>query len=85
VSELYGELPERWTAIRCKFLFSERNERSVDGNETHLSMSQKYGLVPDSSLAEKRLVSESYSNGKLCNKNDLVLNRLKAHLGVFLY
>lgn len=83
MSEWYGELPERWTAIRCKFLFSERNERSVDGNETHLSMSQKYGLVPDSSLAEKRLVSESYSNGKLCNKNDLVLNRLKAHLGVF--
>ena len=83
MSEWYGELPERWTTIRCKVLFSERNERSVDGKEAHLSMSQKYGLVPDNILAEKRLVSESYSSGKLCNKNDLVLNRLKAHLGVF--
>ena len=29
------------------------------------------------------MLSESYSGGKLCYKNDLVLNRLKAHLGVF--
>ena len=29
------------------------------------------------------LVSESYAGGKLCRAGDLVLNRLKAHLGVF--
>jgi len=64
-----------------KNLFIERIERSEHGLETHLSMSQKYGLVAD--LGEKRMLSESYAGGKLCYKDDIVLNRLKAHLGVF--
>ena len=46
-------------------------------------MSQKFGLVPDSNLDERRMLSESYAGGKICYKDDLVLNRLKAHLGVF--
>jgi type I restriction enzyme S subunit len=34
-------------------------------------------------MQERRLVSESYVGAKLCEVDDLVLNRLKAHLGVF--
>ena len=78
-----GEIPEGWEIERCKYLFTETNFRSERGEETHLSMSQKYGLVPDSMLDERRMLSESYAGGKLCSKDDLVLNRLKAHLGVF--
>lgn len=78
-----GDIPSHWSAIRCKYLFRERDERSKEGMETHLSMSQKYGLVPDSQLDERRMLSESYAGGKLCYQHDLVLNRLKAHLGVF--
>lgn len=78
-----GEIPSHWTTLRCKYLFGERDERSVGGLEQHLSMSQKYGLVPDDQLDERRMLSESYKGGKICYKNDLVLNRLKAHLGVF--
>ena len=78
-----GAIPSHWSAIRCKYLFRERDERSKEGAETHLSMSQKYGLVPDSQLDERRMLSESYAGGKLCYQDDLVLNRLKAHLGVF--
>ena len=78
-----GDIPSHWSAIRCKYLFRERDERSKEGAETHLSMSQKYGLVPDSQLDERRMLSESYAGGKLCYQDDLVLNRLKAHLGVF--
>jgi len=48
-------------------------------------MHQKLGLVPSTDTGEKRLVSESYAGGKLVEPNDLVLNRLKAHLGVFAY
>jgi len=48
-------------------------------------MSQKYGLVDSSRIDEWRMQSESYAGGKLCKQNDLVLNRLKAHLGVFAY
>lgn len=78
-----GEIPEGWEVLRCKYLFTETNVRSEKGEETHLSMSQKYGLVPDSMMEEKRMLSESYAGGKLCCKDDIVLNRLKAHLGVF--
>jgi type I restriction enzyme S subunit len=46
-------------------------------------MSQKLGLVPSTMVDQRTLVSESYSGGKLCEEDDLVLNRLKAHLGVF--
>lgn len=81
--EWIKDIPKHWETIKCKFLFSERDERSEDGKEQHLSMSQKYGLIPDSQLDERRLLSESYKGGKLCYENDLVLNRLKAHLGVF--
>src|SRR5262249_12034455 len=41
------------------------------------------GLVPSELVDNRTLVSESYAGGKLCEVGDLVLNRLKAHLGVF--
>ena len=78
-----GDIPSHWKTYRCKYLFSERDERSIEGKEQHLSMSQKYGLVPDTILDARRMLSESYAGGKICYENDLVLNRLKAHLGVF--
>lgn len=81
--EWIRDIPAHWEAMRCKYLFNERDERSAEGKEQHLSMSQKYGLVPDSQLDERRMLSESYKGGKICYPNDLVLNRLKAHLGVF--
>ena len=80
--EWLGDLPEHWDSMRARFLFREVDNRSISGNETHLSMSQRFGLVP-SNLVEQSLVSESYIGGKLCLEGDLVLNRLKAHLGVF--
>lgn len=77
-----GEVPEHWQVLRARYLFREVNTRSQAGIETHLSMSQQLGLVPSSMVASS-LRSESYAGGKLCQVNDLVLNRLKAHLGVF--
>lgn len=76
-------LPTHWQVNRAKHVFRDVDFRSVDGVETHLSMHQKLGLVPSADTGEKRLVSESYAGGKLVEPNDLVLNRLKAHLGVF--
>ena len=78
-----GKIPKHWTCCRCKYLFKEINIRSETGEEEHLSMSQKLGLIPDSQLDGHHLMSESYIGGKICEENDLVLNRLKAHLGVF--
>lgn len=78
-----GDIPVHWDVVRCKYLFREIDVRSTTGLETHLSMSQKFGLVPNSMLNERRLISESYVGAKTCKTDDLVLNRLKAHLGIF--
>ena len=80
--EWLSDVPEHWETIRARFLFEEIDTRSTSGRETHLSMSQTLGLVP-SHLVEQSLISDSYVGGKLCREGDLVLNRLKAHLGVF--
>jgi type I restriction enzyme, S subunit len=80
--EWLGDVPEHWLVLRAKYLFREVDSRSEAGTETHLAMSQKLGLVP-SSMVQSTLRSESYAGGKLCTIGDLVLNRLKAHLGVF--
>lgn len=78
-----GDVPEHWEVVRSKYLFREIDTRSLNGDEMRLSMSQKFGLIPSSEIEEKRLLSESSVGGKLCERGDLVLNRLKAHLGVF--
>ncbi|MEQ5872836.1 restriction endonuclease subunit S [Sagittula sp. NFXS13] len=77
-----GQIPAHWEVKRNKHMFVEINERSAKGEEQHLSMSQKLGLVP-ADLVEKSLASESYQGAKLVRTGDLVLNRLKAHLAVF--
>ena len=80
--EWLGDIPEHWENTRARFLLKESDDRSTTGKETHLSMSQVLGLVP-SHLVEQSLMSDSYVGGKLCREGDLILNRLKAHLGVF--
>ena len=81
--EWLGDVPEHWGVQRARYIFHEVDQRSLDGSEQHLSMSQRLGLVPSHLVENRTLVSESYAGGKLCRAGDLVLNRLKAHLGVF--
>ena len=78
-----GSVPSNWKEMRVKDVCKEVNNRSADGKEPHLSMSQKKGLVTDDESINRPFLSESYIGGKICQKDDLVLNRLKAHLGVF--
>ena len=78
-----GSVPLHWEVLRSKYVYKEVDRRSATGEETHLSMSQKLGLIPSSQIEVRRLVAESHIGAKLCEKGDLILNRLKAHLGVF--
>ena len=78
-----GSMPTHWRVVPNRYIFREQNTRSLNGEETHFSMSQRYGLVPAKDLNVQTLQSESYDGAKLCRKGDLVQNRLKAHLAVF--
>ncbi len=81
--EWIGEIPCHWHILRIKWLLNERNERSLSGKEEPLSMSQKYGLVPTRCMDTIPNMASTFVGAKLCYKNDLVFNKLKAHLGVF--
>ena len=81
--EWIGEIPETWSTIRVKQLLKERKERSVDGSEEPLSMSQKLGLVPTRMMDMVPNMASSFVGAKLAYIDDLVFNKLKAHLGVF--
>ena len=81
--EWIGEIPETWNTIRVKQLLKERKERSVDGSEEPLSMSQKLGLVPTRMMDMVPNMASSFVGAKLAYIDDLVFNKLKAHLGVF--
>jgi len=78
-----GEIPSHWQAVRIKWLLNERIERSEDGEGTPLSMSQKYGLIPTSEMDTVPNLAANYIGAKRVYTNDLVFNKLKAHLGVF--
>lgn len=80
--EWLGKVPSNWKTLRTKYVLNEVDDRSATGEETPMSMSQVLGLVP-SNLVDRTLAAASHVGAKLCNKDDLVLNRLKAHLGVF--
>lgn len=78
-----GCVPEEWDIIRIKWLLNERNERSEEGLEEPLSMSQKYGLIPTKEMDNIPNMAASFVGAKIVYPGDLVFNKLKAHLGVF--
>jgi len=58
--EWIGEIPAHWHVIPNRYLFREQNTRSLKGEEIHLSMSQRFGLIPAKELDTQTLQSESY-------------------------
>ena len=77
-----GDVPEEWGTSRIGYLLTEINRRSDDGKGEPLSMSQKLGIVPSREI-EVANPASSYVGAKIVSAGDLVLNKLKAHLGVF--
>lgn len=78
-----GKIPSHWDCMKTKWLLHERTEKSVDGEGEPLSMSQKHGLIPTSQMDMIPNGATSYIGAKKTYVGDLVLNKLKAHLGVF--
>lgn len=81
--EWIGSCPANWTIIRIKWLLEEGKDRSTEGTEEPLSMSQKYGILPTKEMDIVPNMASSFVGAKLVHKGDLVFNKLKAHLGVF--
>lgn len=78
-----GQIPAHWEVKRLKYVLDERNERSKTGQEPLFMMSQIHGLVVRADFHDKAEIAASNIDNKIVYQNDLVFNKLKAHLGVF--
>lgn len=78
---LIDTIPKEWEIIKTGYLFRE-NVRTSDDKDTPLSLSQADGLIATDDMKESSLKTASYEGWKRVKKDDLVLNRFKAHLGV---
>ncbi|HCT3326047.1 restriction endonuclease subunit S [Enterobacter mori] len=78
-----GKIPKHWEVKRLKYILEERSERSKTGEEPLFMVSQIHGLVVRADYHDKAEVAASNIDNKVVYENDLVFNKLKAHLGVF--
>ena len=78
-----GEIPQHWDTPLNQQVFREEIRPHGDLPETQLSLSQRDGLIASRDMQERSLQTASYDNWKVTVPGDLVLNRFKAHLGVF--
>lgn len=76
--EWLGKVPEQWKITRGNYVFRIINERSKNGTETLLSVSEHHGVKPRSESKVNTFMAESYEGYKLCYPGDLVINSLWA-------
>lgn len=79
--EWIGEIPKHWEIERAKYIYKEVTERSEDGSENLLSVSEYYGISPRSEVMEEGdwlTRADSLVGYKKCKKNDLIINIMLA-------
>lgn len=77
-----GEVPGHWGIARSKWLFTERDERSVDGSEVLLSLRMEKGLVPHNDVSDKPTTPEELVGYKKASVGEIVVNRMRAASGL---
>lgn len=81
--EWIGEVPAHWGVKRLKHLFTEVDERSIDGKETLLSLRMYGGLVPHAEVSDKIISTADLIGYKCVYPGQLVMNRMRASIGLF--
>lgn len=76
-----GKVPDHWEVERTRWLFQERNERSITGEEELLTVSHITGVTPRSEKDVNMFEAESNEGYKIALEGDLVINTLWAWMG----
>jgi type I restriction enzyme S subunit len=76
-----GKVPAHWKVVRSRWLFRERNERSVRGDEELLTVSHLTGVTSRSKGDVSMLEAEAKRGYKICRPGDLAINTLSAWMG----
>jgi len=76
-----GEVPEHWEDIRLRCLFRQA-KRQDQADKQVLSVYRDYGVIPKDSRADNlNKTPEDLSTYQLVERNDLVVNKMKAWQG----
>jgi type I restriction enzyme S subunit len=78
-----GDIPQHWEVLRARFLFRPVTRRDIKKDDPKMSVTQRRGLVPTDEMEENSTQARSFDRFQVCYPQDLVLNKYKAHLGVF--
>lgn len=78
-----GLIPAHWAVKPCRYAFRSVRRSDRNGSEIKLSVTQKRGIVPTDEMEENSNQAKDFDGFQICHPNDLVLNKYKAHLGVF--
>lgn len=78
-----GAIPSHWSVMRAKYLFREIDHRSDAGTEPLLSLRMHKGLVPHNDVSSKRIEAHSLIGFKKVETGQLVMNRMRAAIGLF--
>lgn len=81
--EWIGQIPEHWECKPSRYAFRAVKRFKRDGSEIKFSVTQKWGVIPTDEMKENSTQAESFGGFQICLADDLVLNKYKAHLGVF--
>lgn len=68
---------------RLKTLFREIDDRTDTGSEVLLSLRMHKGLVPHNEVSNIPITSEALIGFKRCRPGQLVMNRMRAAIGMF--
>lgn len=81
--EWIGQIPEHWECKPSRYAFRATKRFKRDGTEIKFSVTQKWGVIPTDEMKESATQAVSFEGFQICLEDDLVLNKYKAHLGVF--
>ena len=74
-----GEIPAHWEHKRAKYLYREIMDRSLDGHETLLSVSQYTGVTQRAMTEDE--IGYSLEGYRIVKPDDLVINIMLAWMG----
>jgi type I restriction enzyme S subunit len=78
-----GDVPENWEVVRLKHLFREVDRRSESGREVLFSLRMYRGLVPHNEVSQIPIASSALVGFKQVKPGQLVMNRMRAAIGMF--
>ncbi|AQQ71169.1 EcoKI restriction-modification system protein HsdS [Limihaloglobus sulfuriphilus] len=81
--EWIGDIPSHWSAWRLKYIFDEVDIRKGDKQLPLLGITKAKGIVLRGEIESRASVSDSYEKYKVCNTNDIVMNKMQAWNGIF--